>query len=80
MKSSGEETPTKANSNSDNNQMTEVEKLQNILALASWKPEDTVFGVVLKGPNNEVLLPPGLFEDIETKVARLETSKFMTMN
>ena len=31
------------------------------------------FGTILRGPNNEVFLPPGLFESIEDEVKNLES-------
>ena len=39
-----------------------------------WSAENTAFGTVFKGPNNEIVLPPGMFEKIEEQFENLSTS------
>ena len=53
------------------------DQVEQAIASVLWKPEDTAFGTVFKGPNGEVLLPPGMFNDIENKILSIESSKWM---
>jgi hypothetical protein len=53
------------------NQQTKQDSTEN----KGWKEEETCFGTIRRGPNGEVILPPGVFDKIDKNVKSLSESK-----